>query len=119
MKKLTKIAFLFTVLSIALTACNPDKTVPALVIPTTYESANFTANTATQTSIGNRLTSMTTEAKKGRVAGKTVSNVSELLAQVASLQPGVSAEINIWRRQGEVKLQLTPAERPIAKKIRR
>ncbi len=73
MKKLTKTAFLFTVLSIALTACNPDKTVPALVIPTTYESANFTANTTTQTSVGSRLTSMTTEAKKGRVAGKTVS----------------------------------------------
>lgn len=54
-----------------------------------------------------------------KVAGKSVRNVAELLTQVASLQPGVSAEVNIWRRQGEVKLQLTPAERPVAKKVRR
>ena len=73
MKKLTNAAFLFMTLSIALTSCDSDKTVPSLVIPTTYESANFTANTVTQTSVGSRLTDMTTEAKKGRTAGKTVS----------------------------------------------
>ena len=39
----------------------------------------------------------------------------ELLTQVAGLKPGVPAEVNIWRRQGEVNLRLTPAERPTAK----
>jgi len=50
-----------------------------------------------------------------KVAGQPVGNVSELLTQVASLKPGVPAEMNIWRRQGEVNLRLTPAERPAAK----
>lgn len=73
MKRLTNSLVLFVALSLALTSCDPDKTVPALTIPTTYESANFTANTATQASVGSRITNMTTEAKKGRTAGKTVS----------------------------------------------
>jgi S1-C subfamily serine protease len=50
-----------------------------------------------------------------KVAGQPVRNVSELLTQVAGLKPGVPAEVNIWRRQGEVNLRLTPAERPAAK----
>jgi S1-C subfamily serine protease len=50
-----------------------------------------------------------------KVAGQPVRNVSELLTQVASLKPGVPADVNIWRRQGEVNLRLTPAERPSAK----
>ena len=50
-----------------------------------------------------------------KVAGQPVRNVSELLTQVAGLQPGVPAEVHIWRRQGEVNLRLTPAERPAAK----
>ena len=50
-----------------------------------------------------------------KVAGQPVGNVSELLTQVANLKPGVPAEMNIWRRQGEVNLRLTPAERPAAK----
>ena len=47
-----------------------------------------------------------------QVAGQPVRNVPELLAQVASLQPGVQAELNVLRRQGVVNLRLTPAERP-------
>ena len=50
-----------------------------------------------------------------KVAGEPVRNVSELLTQVAGLKPGVPAEVHIWRRQGEVNLRLTPAERPAAK----
>jgi S1-C subfamily serine protease len=50
-----------------------------------------------------------------KVAGQPVRNVSELLTQVAGLKPGVPADVNIWRRQGEVNLRLTPAERPAAK----
>ena len=50
-----------------------------------------------------------------KVAGQPVRNVSELLTQVANLKPGVPADVNIWRRQGEVNLRLTPAERPAAK----
>ena len=51
-----------------------------------------------------------------KVAGQSVRNVSELLTQVASLKPGIPAEVNIWRRQGEVNLRLTPAERPAVNK---
>jgi serine protease DegQ len=54
-----------------------------------------------------------------QVAGLPVRNVSELLTQVASLKPGTPADINVWRRQGEVKLRLTPAERPAANKKRK
>ena len=54
-----------------------------------------------------------------KVAGQPVRNVSELLTQVAGLKPGVPAEVNIWRRQGEVNLRLTPAERPAVSKPRK
>jgi S1-C subfamily serine protease len=54
-----------------------------------------------------------------KVAGQPVGNVTELLAQVASLKPGTPAEVQIWRRQGEVQLRLTPAERPAASKLRK
>jgi len=47
-----------------------------------------------------------------KVADKSVTNVSELLTQVASLKPGTPAQVQVWRRQGEVSLRLTPAERP-------
>jgi Do/DeqQ family serine protease len=54
-----------------------------------------------------------------KVAGQPVRNVAELLTQVASLKPGEPAQVNIWRRQGEVNLSLTPGERPAASKPRR
>jgi S1-C subfamily serine protease len=54
-----------------------------------------------------------------KVAGQPVSNVAELLVQVASLKPGEPAEVKVWRRQGEVNLRLTPAERPAANKMRK
>jgi S1-C subfamily serine protease len=54
-----------------------------------------------------------------KVGGQTVRNVPELLTQVASLKPGLPAEVNIWRKQGEVQLRLTPAERPAAGRPRK
>ena len=53
-----------------------------------------------------------------QVAGQPVRTVSDLLTQVASLKPGIPAEVNVWRRQGEVHLRLTPTERPPAGKPR-
>jgi Do/DeqQ family serine protease len=54
-----------------------------------------------------------------KVAGQSVRNVPELLTQVASLKPGVPADVNVWRKQGEVQLRLTPAERPAATQQRK
>lgn len=54
-----------------------------------------------------------------KVAGQPVSNVSELLTQVAGLKPGTPAEMNIWRRQGEINIRITPAERPVSNKQRK
>ena len=53
-----------------------------------------------------------------QVANQSVANVSELLNQVASLKPGVPADVQVWRRQGTVTLRLTPAERPTVQKQR-
>ena len=47
--------------------------------------------------------------------GEPVRNVSELLTQIAGLKPGVPADLNVLRRQGEINLRLTPGERPAAK----
>jgi serine protease DegQ len=54
-----------------------------------------------------------------KIASKPVMNVSELLAQVASLKPGSPTEVLIWRRQGELALTLTPSERPAVRKTQR
>jgi len=54
-----------------------------------------------------------------KIAGQTVTNVSELLTQVAALTPGAPTDVQVWRRQGEVSLKLTPAERPPMRKSSR
>jgi S1-C subfamily serine protease len=54
-----------------------------------------------------------------KIAGQAVTNVSELLTQVAGLKPGVPTDVQIWRRQGELTLPLTPAERPTLRKSSR
>jgi len=54
-----------------------------------------------------------------KIAGLPVSNVSELLTQVAALKPGVPADVQVWRKQGEVSLKLTPSERPAMRKSSR
>jgi len=54
-----------------------------------------------------------------QVAGQRVGNVSELLTQVASLQPGTAIDVKVWRRHGELVLRLTPTERPAQRKPNR
>jgi Do/DeqQ family serine protease len=53
-----------------------------------------------------------------KVSGQTVNNVSELLTLVAALKPGTPTDVQVWRRQGETHLRITPAERPLLKKER-
>ena len=46
------------------------------------------------------------------VAGKPVSNVSELLSNVASLKPGTATKFGLLRRDDKVELDVTPGTRP-------
>lgn len=59
-----------------LTACKEDDTRPELVIPTTYEATNYSTNAATQIGVVNQLIALTDEAKKGRVAGTTITKTA-------------------------------------------
>ncbi|MFM7000038.1 MAG: S1C family serine protease [Limnohabitans sp.] len=54
-----------------------------------------------------------------KIAGQAVTNVSELLTQVAALPPGAPTDVQVWRKQGELSLKLTPAERPAMRKSSR
>ncbi|MGV0961550.1 MAG: S1C family serine protease [Limnohabitans sp.] len=54
-----------------------------------------------------------------KIAGQAVSNVSELLTQVAALPPGLPTDVQVWRKQGPLSLKLTPAERPAMRKSSR
>ena len=47
-----------------------------------------------------------------RVGEKNVNNVSELLAGVAGLRPGVPANFNVLRRGEALELRVTPGVRP-------
>ena len=47
-----------------------------------------------------------------KVAGQPVSNVGELLTQIASLTPGKSTKLEVVRRQQTLTLDVTPAQRP-------
>ncbi len=46
------------------------------------------------------------------VAGKAISNVSELLTQVAALKPGEAAPFKVQRRDDAMTLNVTPGQRP-------
>jgi Do/DeqQ family serine protease len=46
------------------------------------------------------------------VAGKPVTNVSELLSSVASLKPGTPSKFKLLRRDEKVELDVTPGVRP-------
>ena len=46
------------------------------------------------------------------VEDQQVGNVPELLRQVASLQPGKPAKVQIWRGQGLTEVTVTPGQRP-------
>ena len=47
-----------------------------------------------------------------RVAGKPVSNVSELLSSVAALKPGAPSPFSLLRREAGVEVNVTPGLRP-------
>ncbi|MCS7027489.1 MAG: DUF4856 domain-containing protein [Bacteroidia bacterium] len=57
-------------------SCKKDELRPALVIPTTYESADFNTNASTQIAVVNQLVALTEEAKKGRVQGMIVTKTA-------------------------------------------
>ncbi len=63
-------------------SCKKDEPIPALVLPTTYNTATFVANTATQTNVVNQLVALTNEAKKGRsvINSMTKANLDNLFA---------------------------------------
>ena len=50
------------------------------------------------------------------VAGNQVSNVSELLTNVAALKPGTASKFNLLRRDEKVELDVTPGVRPKPRK---
>jgi len=50
------------------------------------------------------------------VAGKSVSNVSELLSSVAALKPGTASKFDLLRREEKVTLDVTPGLRPKPRK---
>jgi Do/DeqQ family serine protease len=47
-----------------------------------------------------------------QVAGKPVSNVSDLLSSVAALKPGTASKFSVLRRDSQVELAVTPSVRP-------
>ena len=51
-----------------------------------------------------------------RVAGKPISNVSELLGSVAALKPGTESKFSLLRRDDNVELNVTPGVRPKPRK---
>ncbi len=54
-----------------------------------------------------------------RIEQQPVSNVSELLRQVAALQPGKPAKVQVWRSQGTTEMTITPGQRPAPSSPRR
>ena len=50
------------------------------------------------------------------VGGKQVTNVSELLTNVAALKPGTASKFNLLRRDEKVELDVTPGVRPKPRK---
>ncbi len=46
------------------------------------------------------------------VGGKPVSNVPELLGQVAALKPGTASRFNVQRREEKIDLDVTPGVQP-------
>ena len=47
-----------------------------------------------------------------KVAGQPVKNVGELLTQIAALTPGQSVKLDVVRRNQNLTLDVTPAQRP-------
>ena len=49
------------------------------------------------------------------VNGQPIRNVDELLTQISALPPGKSVKLDVTRRDKDLKLDVTPAQRPSAK----
>ena len=49
------------------------------------------------------------------VNGHPIRSVGELLTQIASLPPGQSAKVELSRRDKDLSLEVTPAQRPSSK----
>lgn len=45
------------------------------------------------------------------VAGRSVNNVAQLLSAVANLSPGTPASLDVVRREGKTKIEVTPGRR--------
>ncbi len=54
-----------------------------------------------------------------RVAGEPVRHVGELLTRIAALRPGVSAKLDVMRRNQALSLEVTPTQRPKTKPVQR
>ena len=54
-----------------------------------------------------------------RVAGEPVRHVGELLTRIAALTPGVSAKIEVMRRNQALTLEVMPTQRPKTKAVQR
>jgi hypothetical protein len=72
MKKILTLGAIVCLLS----ACQKEEVKAPLTIPTNFDVANFDRNAATQLAVVIAINDITTEAKKGRVAGATVSNIT-------------------------------------------
>jgi S1-C subfamily serine protease len=53
------------------------------------------------------------------IAGTSVDDVSQLLAQVAALKPGVAAQFSLQRKKQNLQLAITPGLRPRPQKSNR
>ncbi|MBA3058708.1 MAG: trypsin-like peptidase domain-containing protein [Gammaproteobacteria bacterium] len=47
-----------------------------------------------------------------QVAGKPISNVADLLSNVAALKPGVASQFSLLRRDSQIEVEVTPSVRP-------
>ena len=48
-----------------------------------------------------------------QVAGRPVSNVAQLLSAVAALKPGISAQLEVVRKDGTQAIDVTPGKRTL------
>jgi S1-C subfamily serine protease len=53
------------------------------------------------------------------IAGVSVEDVSQLLAQVAALKPGVAASFSVQRKKETLQLSITPGLRPRPQDVKR
>ncbi len=89
--------YVFGILGLFLiTSCKkPEPVKETLVVPTSYDGANFTTNTTAQNALINQLKALTDEAKNGRNAANTVTQQALQNLFVAG-SPALSSEITTY-----------------------